>query len=63
MFAKAHGILAKTDQLDARVLAMFASMMAPRARPSAPQAIEAPRELMRAHAERERGTPARRRPS
>ena len=30
MFAKAQGILAKTDQLDARVLALFAAMMARR---------------------------------
>ena len=47
MFAKAHGILAKTDQLDARVLAMFAAMMELQARPPAPQAIEALQELVR----------------
>jgi transposase len=48
MFAKAHGILAKTDPLDARVLAMFAAMMDPQARPPAPEAIEALQELVRA---------------
>lgn len=40
MFAKASGILAKTDRLDARVLAQFAAVMAPHARPPAPEAIE-----------------------
>ena len=48
MFAKAHGILAKTDRLDARVLAMFAAMMDPRASPPAPRAVEALHELVRA---------------
>jgi len=48
MFAKAHGILAKTDRLDARVLAMFAAMMDPHARPPAPQAVEILHELVRA---------------
>ncbi len=50
MFAKAHGILAKTDRLDARVLAMFAAMMDPLARPPAPRAIEVLQELVRARA-------------
>lgn len=48
MFAKAHGILAKTDRLDARVLAMFAAMMAPEARPPRPVALAAVQELVRA---------------
>jgi transposase len=39
MFAKAQGIFAKTDRLDARVLALFASMMTPSVRPPAPQAL------------------------
>lgn len=50
MFAKAQGILAKTDRLDARVLAMFAAMMDPRVRPPAPQAHEALQELVRGRA-------------
>ena len=33
MFAKAIGILAKTDRLDAAVLARFAAVMAPAVRP------------------------------
>ena len=37
MFAKAQGIFAKTDRLDAKVLAMFAAMMSPECRPPAPQ--------------------------
>ena len=39
MFAKAHGIFAKTDRLDARVLALFAATMSPAVRPPAPQAL------------------------
>lgn len=50
MFAKAHGILAKTDTLDARVLAMFAAMMNPAARPPAPQALQTLQELVRGRA-------------
>jgi len=50
MFAKAHGILAKTDRLDAKVLAMFASMMAPSCRPPAPEALEGMKELVTARA-------------
>lgn len=48
MFAKAAGILAKTDRLDARVLAMFAATMDPRIRPPAPEALNALQELVRA---------------
>ncbi len=48
MFAKAQGIFAKTDRLDAKVLAMFAAMMAPSCRALAPQALEAMQELVTA---------------
>ena len=48
MFAKAQGILAKTDRLDAKVLAMFAAMMSPAVREPAPQALEAMQELVTA---------------
>lgn len=50
MFAKAQGILAKTDQLDARVLALFAAMMAPPVRPVSPQAMAELAELVVARA-------------
>ena len=46
MFAKAQGILAKTDRLDARVLASFAAMMTPSVRPPAPQALAELAELV-----------------
>jgi transposase len=48
MFAKAQGILAKTDRLDARVLAQFAAVMTPAIRPPAPEAMEELAELVRA---------------
>jgi transposase len=48
MFAKAQGILAKTDRLDARVLASFAAVMTPPARPPAPEAMEILKELVTA---------------
>jgi transposase len=48
MFAKAQGILAKTDKIDARVLAQFAAVMAPTVRPPASQALEALQELVTA---------------
>lgn len=48
MFAKAAGILAKTDRLDAQVLASFAATMDPRIRPPAPEALDALQELVRA---------------
>lgn len=48
MFAKAQGIRAKTDRLDARVLAQFAAVMAPMVRPAAPQALEVLKELVTA---------------
>jgi len=39
MFAKAHGVAAKTDRLDARVLAQFGAVMNPAIRPPAPEAF------------------------
>jgi transposase len=48
MFAKADGILAKTDRLDAKVLASFAAVMTPPVRPPAPQALAELAELMAA---------------
>lgn len=50
MFAKAQGILAKTDRLDARVLAQFAVVMAPPVRALEPQMLEQLRELVVARA-------------
>jgi transposase len=46
MFAKAHGVLAKTDRLDARVLALFGALLAPQVRAPAPEALEALAELV-----------------
>jgi transposase len=48
MFAKAQGIFAKTDRLDARVLASFAAVMTPSVRPPAPQALTELAELVTA---------------
>jgi transposase len=45
-FAKAQGILAKTDRLDASVLAQFAAVMTPVIRPPAPEAMEELAELV-----------------
>ena len=50
MFAKAKGILAKTDQLDARVLSHYGAVMAPPVRAAEPQMIEDLRELVVARA-------------
>jgi transposase len=50
MFAKAQGILAKTDQLDARVLASFAAVMSPPLRAPAPQTMAELAELVVARA-------------
>jgi transposase len=47
-FAKAKGILAKTDRLDAYVLALFGSLMSPDIRPPAPEALQDLAELVRA---------------
>ena len=48
MFAKAQGIFAKTDRLDAAVLAAFAAVMTPAVRPPAAEAVEAIAELVTA---------------
>jgi len=48
MFAKASGLLAKTDRIDAAVLAAFAAAMARAARPLASEAVEAIAELVTA---------------
>jgi transposase len=50
MFAKAQGILAKTDRLDARVLALFAAIMEPTARVPAPPDVAELAELVTARA-------------
>jgi transposase len=50
MFAKAQGIFAKNDRLDARVLALFAAVLSPPIRPPAPQALEELKELTVARA-------------
>ena len=48
LFAEAIGTLAKTDRLDARMLALFAASLTPEARPPAPVAVEALKELVQA---------------
>jgi transposase len=48
MFAKAQGILAKTDRPDARVLAQFATVMAPAVRAPAPEVMTELAELVHA---------------
>jgi transposase len=50
MFAKACGVLAKTDRIDARLLAQFAAIMAPAVRPPAPHVLEQLAELVTARA-------------
>src|SRR5215204_2233870 len=50
MFAKACGVLAKTDRLDARVLAQFAAVMAPAVRAPASEVMEELAELVTARA-------------
>ena len=50
MFAKACGVLAKTDRLDARVLAQFAAVMAPTVRAPASEVMEELAELVTARA-------------
>jgi transposase len=48
LFADAKGALAKTDRLDARMLAVLAESLAPRAKPPAPEFLEELQELVRA---------------
>jgi transposase len=48
LFAKAQGILAKTDRLDAKVLAQFAALMTPASRPPAAELVEELAELVTA---------------
>ena len=48
LFAEAIGLLAKTDQLDARMLAVFAMSMTPAARPPAPEHLDTLKELVQA---------------
>jgi transposase len=47
-FARMHKIFAKTDRVDARVIARFAACSAPGVRAPAPEALEALAELVRA---------------
>jgi len=48
LFAQAAGQLAKTDRLDARMLALMAESLAPKATPPAPETLEELAELVRA---------------
>lgn len=48
LFAEAAGTLAKTDRVDAKMLAMLGEALGPQARPPAPEALEALQELARA---------------
>lgn len=48
LFAEAAGILAKTDPLDARVLALFGESLGPQATPPLPEHVEELQELVRA---------------
>lgn len=47
LFAQAAGMLAKTDRLDARVLAVLAESLAPKATPPLPEMLEELQELVR----------------
>ena len=48
LFAEALGTRAKTDRVDARMLALLGEALAPQARPPAPEAIETLQELVHA---------------
>ena len=50
LFAEATGQLAKTDRLDARLLALMAQSLEPRAAAPMPESVEAMQELVRARA-------------
>lgn len=47
LFAKAAGALAKTDRVDAKMLAVLGQALGPRAEPPAPRALEELQELVR----------------
>jgi transposase len=51
LYAQALGQLAKTDKIDARMLALFGAAMSPEARPPAPEALTELREIVRARQE------------
>lgn len=48
LFAEAHGTLAKTDRIDARMLAIFGESLEPAAKPPLPELVEELQELVRA---------------
>jgi transposase len=48
LFAEATGMLAKTDRLDARMLAILAESLAPKARPPMPEILDELQEFVRA---------------
>lgn len=48
LFAEATGTLAKTDRIDARILAILAESLAPKAKPPTPESLEELQELVRA---------------
>ena len=48
LFAEATGALAKTDRIDARMLALMGAALDPQVRPAAPEQVEALQELVRA---------------
>lgn len=48
LFAQANGTLAKTDRVDAKMLAILGQALGPQARPPAPEAIEVLQELVHA---------------
>lgn len=50
LFAEARGALAKTDRLDAKVLALLAESLSPAATPPVPESLEELQELARARA-------------
>jgi transposase len=47
LFAEALGQLAKTDKVDARMLALMGAMLEPKAKPPAPETVETFQELVR----------------
>lgn len=49
LFAQAIGAHAKTDRVDAKMLAIFGDALGPQVRPPAPEALEALQELVHAH--------------